>query len=107
MAIFEGNRYAISSQIIQPVQWVSRKAGLGLFAVRDNRRTGRFEAFYRFLDCTFEKAIQRGGIYLAGCELLHRLLQLGWAWNAADGFGWNGHCNFLLLMISRVAADGP
>jgi hypothetical protein len=86
MAIFEGDRYAVSGQVGQPVTRAGGKAGLGLFAVRDNGRASRFEAFYRVLHGTIEKPSS--------------------AADAADGFSWDRHCDFFLVVTWRIAANG-
>ena len=46
----ERNRHAIRRKVVQPMDGIGGKAVLGLFAIRDDRRSGGFQTLNRVLD---------------------------------------------------------
>lgn len=91
VAVGKRNHDSIGCEIVKSSKRVGSEAGLGLFAIGQDRRTGLFETIYGVPKRLRVCAVERLTGDFASLEGCNRLNQLRWAGDAANRFGRNRH----------------
>src|SRR5207302_7995077 len=73
VSVRERNRHTIRRKVFQAIDGTGRKAVLGLFAIRNDRRSGSFQTLNRVLDGGIVERIQFRLRDAPGSEVSHSL----------------------------------
>ena len=86
VSVRERNRHAIRRKVLQAIDGIGGEAVLGLFAIRDDRRSGGFQTPNSVLDGRIVERIQFWLRDVPGSEALDSLDQCRRSRNASYGF---------------------
>ena len=103
VAVRKPDHYAIRRQAREARNGVGGEAGLGLFAVGDDRRSGRFEQLDGFANRAIVERVELRQGQASSLERLDPFDQRLRPWNASDRFSGNRHAKTPPSHLERMS----
>ena len=91
MPIFKRNNDSVGGEARRAVQRIRRETRLGLFTIRDDRRTGVFEPADRIADCVLRDLLELLNGNSTGLPVSPCRNQVRRAWDASNRFSRDRH----------------